>query len=139
MNRSANDCAVVVLRAIFAHGHPGKLHAQEFVDDNPLLKFALADFSAETEPRSLAVEQARHEMFEIIQEKWQLPNPINCASILESVPMLETLWSTDRMRLYQPVVCRDNSASAGKDVWKLYSESRTTGGTLEEIRHGLVR
>lgn len=56
VDRSAMDCAVVVLRAIFAHLDP--LAKAKYIADNPLLTFAFSDFSAETEEAALAVQRA---------------------------------------------------------------------------------
>lgn len=134
VNRSAMDCAVVVLRAIFAHLDPMDLAKRD--GDNALVTFAWSDFSAETEEAAAAVQKAREDMFAIIQKEWSLPEPITCLQIMESVPMLRTLWRQDRMRLFQPILCRDGNVAAEAQRWT--RRSQTDEELVDEARHSLV-
>lgn len=128
-NMSAMDCAVVIVRVVVSHlvdlgrslGHSDCELGNEF------FRFAMSNFTAET----AMVQLARETMFAKIKQEWGITEPITFVKLIESAPMIKSLWSMDGFGLFLPIMWRRD-----KTQWKWF---KSEAGRLTEAEMSLLQ
>ncbi|ROV91575.1 hypothetical protein VPNG_09716 [Cytospora leucostoma] len=130
-NMSAMDCLVMVIRHVYCHLVPEDA-LDETIDANELLTFAFLNLGADTSAGLEKMQEARERMFGVIKKDWRLGKSPGFADLIESEPMLESIWSFEPFRLFHPILHKGLEAH----IWELIADERKQA--LFEARESLV-
>ncbi|KAK7747275.1 hypothetical protein SLS53_001528 [Cytospora paraplurivora] len=125
------DCLVMVIRHVYFHLEQNDA-LDKIIETNEVLAFAFLNFGVDTTAGLENVQGACERMFGVIMRDWRLGENPGFADLIESEPMLRSIWSYESFLLFHPILHKGLEAYG----WELITDERKQ--TLFEARESLV-